>query len=227
MRYRNMCYPTAGFEQVLHHWFALSGREFDVPSLQYWTMVGLMGAMPTFRAMELNPDPAASGDMLLVWAMTARRRGLLECLQQIHGFTTLPISGLPASDESDHPAARQLAYFLAALDLRGQGEGEEPLLRLARANAAMALRKVVHGPAFAAADLADLSSLTGERHASVDEAQRRLAELIEQDFEHDLERRLATLSRIEWRREYLCQPAMQAVGFAGFAPLDQSCRSPA
>lgn len=224
MRYRNMCYPTPGFEQALRHWFELSGRPFDVASLQYWTMVGMMGAMPTFRALELNPNPAAPGDMLLVWAMTQRRRGLLECLQQIHGFDTLPITGLPTSDESDDPAVAQLVYLIAALDLQAREKGEDPVLRISRANAAIALRQAVHGQAFAAADLADFASLTGERHGSLEEARQRLAELIRTGFDRDLERRLATLSRIEWRREYIYDPALRAVGFTSFSPLDASCK---
>lgn len=229
MRYRNMCYPVAGFEAALRHWFQLSGRAFDVPSLHYWTMVGMMGAMPTFRALELSPDPAAPADMLLVWAMTARRRGLIECLQQIHGFASLPPGGLPQTDESDDPAVRQLAYLIAALDRRAAdgdpGEAEQATIRIARANAAMALRRTVHGPAFAAADLADLSSLTGQSHASAEDARQCLAALIRQDFAQDLERRLAALARIEWRREYLHEPAMKAVGFASFTPLDLSCQT--
>lgn len=224
MRYRNSVYPVADFEAVLRHYFEAARREFDVASLQYWTMVGLMGAMPTFWSMEAKPNPDAPGDMLLVWAMTNRRRAMVQCLQQIYGFDTPPVAGLPASDAGTDPAVRHLDYLVHALDGLQASEGESMILNIARANAAIALRKSVHGAAFEAADLADLESLTGERHGSLLEARNRLIELIRCDYEKDLERRLLALGRIEWRKEYIYQPAQKAVGFASFHPLDATCR---
>jgi aminoglycoside phosphotransferase (APT) family kinase protein len=225
MRYRNMCYPVADFEAVLHHWFEASGRPFDSDSLQYWTMVGLLGVMPTFWNLLPDPDPAIAGDMLLVWGMQCRRRGLTECLQQICGLPTPPVSGLPSSDDSADPVARHLAYLVETLGLRSAEHGEDLTLRIARANAAIALRKAAHGAAFAGADLDDLCRLTGEKHATLDAARARLVELIRSDFEKDLAARLEALARIEWRREYILEPAIHAVGFASFHPLDTSCGS--
>lgn len=220
MRYRNMCYPVADFEAVLDHYFTVAGREFDRPSLQYWTMVGLLGVSPTFWKLLPDPDPEMAADMLLVWGMQNRRRGLTECLQQIYGLPTPPIEGLPSSDDGDDPAARHLAYLLRVLDIREREEGSGQTLRLAKANAAIALRKCVHGTAFEQAELEDLCGLTGQRHGSVEEARSRLVDLIREDFEKDIAIRLAALARIERRREYIAEPAIRAVGFASFAPLD-------
>lgn len=225
MRYRNTCYPVRDFEAVLRHYYRASGRTFDRDSLNYWTVVGLMGAGPLFAPLRARPDPAKPMDMSLIWGMQGRRRGLISALCQIHDLETPERPASPP--ETDDHRDSYYAYLPASIGAfyrPAAGEEEAHHLRFIEAHSKVALRCARSGAAMAAANLDDYASMLGARPASEAEGVRRLADAIRADPEKDIERRLAAMYRIECREEYLLEPVIHAVGFASFAPLDEMGR---
>lgn len=222
MRYRNMCYPIRDFADVVRHYYRVSGRAFDRDSLNYWTMVGLMGAGPVFAPLRADPSPAKPMDMSLIWGMQCRRRGLISAFRQI---LDLPDSEPPPPPpEQSGPRDRHHAYLpdsVRAFYRPAASEEERYHLEFIEAHAEIALRCARSGDAVATANIEDLASVLGARPASEADGQRQLEQAIREDPEKDIERRLAAMFRIECREEYLLEPAIHVVGFASFAPLDQ------
>lgn len=222
MRYRNTCYPAAQFDAVVRAYHVALGRPIDIESLNYWTVVGLLGVMPTFAPLVANPDPRMPADMTLIWAMMARRRVLVSAFQQIYGFATPPLPDAPIGTAAPVDGfARFVPESIAQHWEPAAGSDEmRHALRFLRAHAEIAERQARIGAAILRDDLDDMAAFLGHRPADVAEGRRAMAEAILADPERDLEARLAALYRIEARREYLLEPAQRAVGFATFAPLD-------
>lgn len=224
MRYRNTCYPTQLFEDVVRHYFECSGQTFDRDSLNYWTVVGLLGVSPTFARLIVSPDANIPGDMTLVWAMQGRRRAMVEAFLQIYGFAAPSRPEPPRAVESSY--AKHHEFVVREIDehfIPLSSREEAHRLKSIRAHAEIARRCAAYGPEVARLNIEDLAMLTGKQPESQIAGLGAIEQLMRDNPEKDMESRLAALYRIESRQEFLLEPAMHAVGFSSFTPLDLAC----
>jgi aminoglycoside phosphotransferase len=219
MRYRNMCYPIAGFAEALDGYLRRMGRRDDRQSIEYWTVVGLLGASLTYMTKLENLDPCSPAENLLLLAITPiRRRGLAEILHRIHGYR-LPVR--PCVSWGAAPNERYFQFVAAQVS-------EIHLARSPENYDLLNLRTFVQwlGHLHSASEcvsrenLVDLAALLGRTPLSESEGLAALEESVMHETQSCAEQRLNALYRIECRNEQLMRPIMDAAGFASGIALD-------
>lgn len=221
MRYRNLCYPISGFGAGVRHYFEVAGRPFDEASLNYWTVVGLLGASLNYAPLREHPDPRKPGDMSLIFAMTMRRRGLAEVLHHIHGLT-LPPRPSPAPAEDDF--SRYFEFLVEEIRQHHWPSAEEKAkhaLKTLQSHAEVLRNCNLFGAEITAANLEDLAACLDHRPPDLRSGLNSLVELVAKDPEADFPRRIAALYRIEVRNEHLLEPVIRACGFCPGVPLER------
>jgi aminoglycoside phosphotransferase (APT) family kinase protein len=221
MRYRNLCYPTRDFTEGVRHYLQKSGRTADTASLDYWTVVGLLGASLNFAALREHPDPHRPGDMSLILAMNTRRRALAELFHHIYE--------LPLPDRPLRPAATAnvfTKYHRLVVDEIGEHYLPEATentfaLRTLHSHSQMLLGCNEIGPAIAAANMDELAAVLPRRPADEAAGLAALEASVQVDPEKNLAPRLAAYYRMEARNEYIFEPVTRACGQAVGVPLER------
>jgi aminoglycoside phosphotransferase (APT) family kinase protein len=219
MRYRNMCYPIAGFSEALDGYLRRMGRREDRRSLEYWTVVGMLGASLTYMTRLHHLDPRSPAEMLLLLAITPiRRRGLAEILHRIHGFSP---PARPAVSAGEAPYTPYFAFVAAQLsELHLAREPDNYELRNLHSYVQWLGHLHRAGCLVTEGNILDLASSLGHKPQSESAGLAELEEAVSREPQAGLEQRLNTLYRIECRNEELLAPVMQAAGFAIGVALD-------
>ncbi len=219
MRYRNMCYPIAGFADALDGYLRRMGRRDDRASIEYWTVVAMLGASLTYMTKLHALDARAPAEMTLLLAITPiRRRGLAEILHRIHG---LPLPETPVVPAAAAPYERYFRFVAAQVV-------EHHLVRNPESYDLRTLHAYVEwlghlhrvGAAISAANLQDLTALLGREPANESEGLAALEQAVVREPGAALGPLLRTLYRMECRNEQLMRPIMDAAGFAVGIALD-------
>ncbi len=222
MRYRNLCYPIGGFAAGVRHYFEVAGRPFDEASLNYWTVVGFLGASLNYAPLREHPDPMKPGDMSLIFAMTMRRRGMAEVLHHIHGLELPPRPVPPASAHDDY--SKYFEFVVEAIRQHYGPNAEDKAkhaFKMLQSHAELLRNCNSFGTQITADNLEDLAGCLNQRPRDLRSGLSDLLELVKEDPERDFALRIGALYRIEVRNEYLLEPAIRVCGFRPGVPLER------
>lgn len=224
MRYRDMLYPLPDMAGHIRYFGEISGRCVTDQSLHFWTILGMLGASPSWRAIFEKPDAKMPREMSLMLAMTPiRRRGCAEAFHHLSGWP------LPPRPERPHAVVNRHSKFACfvrdQLDeyylprIKDAGDSDYYTMQLTHAHAEMAVLASTIGPAIAQLNIEDLGELLGCRPESELSGLAELEERVRQNPDKDLELFMSAMYRIECRNEYLYEPLIKATGFAFGSPL--------
>lgn len=220
MRYRNMCYPVSGFDKAVGRYFEVLGSSRDIKSLQYWTVVGLVGVSPTYQSKLDQPDASMAEDMSLLWAMQPRRRGLAEVFHQIYDFDLPEYPQRPQPDT--HPYLKLNRFVVDEVrDYYRPRAHADDAFAFKHIQAHLEALQVTSeiGREISCRNIDDLAQVIGSVPADEESGLYALQRLIEDDPEKDLESRLNAIYRIEARAEFITAPIQEVVGFGIYRPL--------
>ncbi len=223
MRYRAMLYPIHDFAGHLRHYEAHSDRKCSAKSLNYWTVVGMLGASLVFNHLIENPDPLQPSDMShMLGSAVVRRRACAEAFHEIYGFS------LPARPEK--PAAMRnsftklndlLAAEIERTFILTAPERDKYSLGMLLAQAESTRLAQTIGPEIAHLNIEELGEALGRRPVDERQGMQALQEEILADPEKKLQQRLGALYRIEARNEYVYEPIIRSCEQSAYVPFER------
>lgn len=222
MRYRAMLYPIRDFARQLRHYEVHSYRKFTMKSLNYWTVVGMLGASLVFNHLIEKPNPRQPSDMSHMFgAAIVRRRACAEAFHEIYGF---PLPAKPDRPEATHNSFTKLNELVAAeieqLFIPTAPERDKYLLNILLAQVESTGHAQTMGPEIARRNIEDLGEALGRRPIDERQGMRMLQDQILADPERNLQQWLGALYRIEARNEYVYEPIIRSCEMAAYVPFE-------
>jgi hypothetical protein len=204
----------------LRYYAQRAGSPLDLEALRYWTMIGMLtGPLWCWERVQ-HPDPNLPDQIPIFSWDPIYRRGLAEALMEIYDVALDPPEA-PAPAES---AAAGLYELLTGQvrDVYLAG-AEDPSLAF-RLQGTLALSQTLAlassvGARLLHDDIEELGDVLGRRPATRRDGLADLEELVREDPEDDIERRLRFFHRMQVRHEMLYAPIQASMGFASSQPL--------